>query len=397
MLSESISGVSTIRPNDATQYMRRKFEIFHNSHSRAFFGFVAASRWVGFRMDSLMFMAVSCSCVLAAIFSDRGWFEVDPVIFGLALSMLIQLGAMFQWTIRQSAEVVNQMICVERVSEYSKVESEADLSKVSDQKLVNWPKSGDIEVNNLSIRYRSTLPLSLSGISFSIKSGQKVGVVGRTGSGKSTLVQALFRILEAETGSITIDGVDISTLGLHKLRMGMSVISQYPVLFSGCTVRENLDPFEQYSDDAIKEALDDVQMVNAIDNLPDGLQYRVAEGGSNFSVGERQLLCLARATLQKSRILVLDEPTANIDIRTDQLLQEAVKKSFPGGTIVSVAHRLDTIIDNDVVLVLGAGKVLEFDSPHNLIEKNGHFAKMVNDTGAEMSDELRRRALANSK
>jgi ABC-type multidrug transport system fused ATPase/permease subunit len=290
-----------------------------------------------------------------------------------------------------------QMICVERVSEYSKVESEADLSKVSDQKLVNWPKSGDIEVNNLSIRYRSTLPLSLSGISFSIKSGQKVGVVGRTGSGKSTLVQALFRILEAETGSITIDGVDISTLGLHKLRMGMSVISQYPVLFSGCTVRENLDPFEQYSDDAIKEALDDVQMVNAIDNLPDGLQYRVAEGGSNFSVGERQLLCLARATLQKSRILVLDEPTANIDIRTDQLLQEAVKKSFPGGTIVSVAHRLDTIIDNDVVLVLGAGKVLEFDSPHNLIEKNGHFAKMVNDTGAEMSNELRRRALANSK
>eukprot|EP01083_Nonionella_stella_P208688 757133_1 len=170
----------------------------------------------------------------------------------------------------------------------------------------------------------------------------------------------------------------------------MSVISQYPVLFSGCTVRENLDPFEQYSDDAIKEALGDVQMINAIENLPDGLQYHVAEGGSNFSVGERQLLCLARATLQKSRILVLDEPTANVDTRTDQLLQEAVKKSFPGGTIVSVAHRLDTIIDNDVVLVLGAGKVLEFDSPHNLIEKNGHFAKMVNDTGAEMSDELRR-------
>jgi ABC-type multidrug transport system fused ATPase/permease subunit len=289
------------------------------------------------------------------------------------------------------------MVCVERVLEYSKVESEADLSKVTDQQLVNWPKSGNIEVKNLSIRYRSTLPLSLSRASFSIKSGQKIGVVGRTGSGKSTLVQALCRILEAETGSIAIDGVDISTIGLHKLRMGMSVISQYPVLFSGCTVRENLDPFEQHSDGAIKEALSDVQMTNVIGNLSEGLQFRVSEGGFNFSVGERQLLCLARATLQKSRILILDEPTANVDSRTDQLLQKAVKKSFSEATVISIAHRLDTIIDNDVVLVLGAGKVLEFDSPHNLIEKNGHFAKMVNDTGAEMSDELRRRAQCNSK
>ena len=189
-----------------------------------------------------------------------------------------------------------------------------------------------------------------------------------------------------------VDGINVSTVGLHKLRRGMSVINQYPVLFSGCTVRENLDPFEQYSDEAIREALTDVQMFDAIDSLEEGINSVVAENGSNFSVGERQLLCLARATLQKTRILVLDEPTANVDRKTDQLLQDAVNKSFPGATIISVAHRLDTIIENDFVLVLGDGKVLEYGTPIDLIGQNGHFASMVNDTGVEMAEELRRRA-----
>lgn len=217
------------------------------------------------------------------------------------------------------------------------------------------------------------------------------------GSGKSTLVQSLFRILEAESGSITIDGIDISTLGLHKLRKAMSVINQYPVLFSGCTVRENLDPFDQHSDEAVQHALADVQMLKAVESLPSGMHSNVSENGSNFSVGERQLLCLARATLQKTRILVLDEPTANVDTHTDQLLQEAVNKSFVGATIISIAHRLDTIIENDAILVLGGGKVLEYGSPNELIERNCHFARMVDDTGVEMSAKLRGRALARAK
>jgi len=394
MLSESISGVATIRSNDAVKYIRNKFENFHDAHTRSFFSFLASSRWVGFRMDSLMFITVSVSSLLAVVFSDQGWFEVDPVIFGLALSMLIQLGSIFQWTIRQSAEVVNQMVCVERVSEYSKLESEAPLITDFDKDLV-WPQSGNIQVNDLSVRYRSTLPLSLRGVSFNIQSGQRIGVVGRTGSGKSTLVQTLFRILETESGCIKVDGIDISKLGLHKLRKGMSVINQYPVLFSGCTIRENLDPFEQYSDEAIKEALTDVQMINAVDDLPEGMHSLVAESGSNFSVGERQLLCLARATLQRSQILVLDEPTANVDSRTDKLLQEAVNKSFTSATIVSVAHRLDTIIDNDLILVLGSGSVIEYGSPRELIEKKGCFFEMVMETGAAMSQELCRRAYNN--
>jgi ATP-binding cassette subfamily C (CFTR/MRP) protein 4 len=195
-----------------------------------------------------------------------------------------------------------------------------------------------------------------------------------------------------------VDGVDISELGLHKLRTGLSVINQYPVLFSGCTVRENLDPFGRYSKEEVVEALTDVQMIEVVNALPQGMNSQVADGGMNFSVGERQLLCLARAMLQKSKILVLDEPTANVDGRTDKLLQQAVDKSFKGATIISVAHRLDTIIENDLILVLGRGEVLEFGSPSELLSiEDGQFTSMVNDTGAEMSRALKATAMRNQK
>lgn len=216
-------------------------------------------------------------------------------------------------------------------------------------------------------------------------------------SGKSTFVQALFRILEAESGHIVIDNVDVSLLGLHKLRTKMSVIPQTPVLFNGCSIRENLDPFSVYDDVDVWNSLVDVQMVNAVKELPASLNTVVAEGGSNFSVGQRQLLCLARAILRKNRVLVLDEPTANVDGYTDKLLQAAVSKSFTEATIIAVAHRLDTVIDYDKILVLGSGKVLEYGSPRELLERDsGHFSSMVRDTGPEMSKELRRRAFSKS-
>lgn len=393
MMSESLSGISTIRANGAKSYISKQFEKCHDAHSRAFWGFLSCSRWVGFRMDSIMFLCTSSACFVAVLFSERGWFDVDPVVFGLALSMLIQLGSIFQWTIRQSAEVVNQMVCVERVSEYIKLESEAPLTTDEDKVYTDWPSSGSITVQNLAVRYRSNLPLSLKNISFSVQSGKRLGIIGRTGSGKSTLVQALFRIIEAEEGSIWIDGVDIKQLGLHKLRKGMSVISQHPTLFSGCTIRENLDPFHEYSDRDIIDSLSSVQMIKAINDLPQGIHTPVAESGSNFSVGERQLLCLARAILQKSKILVLDEPTANVDSKTDKLLQEAVSHTFQGATIISVAHRLDTIIGNDIILVLGDGKVLEFGTPAELVANpNSHFNAMLDDTGEAMAADLRRKA-----
>jgi ATP-binding cassette subfamily C (CFTR/MRP) protein 4 len=324
-----------------------------------------------------------------------GWFKVDGVVLGLALTFLIQLSGLFQWCIRLSAEVVNAFVSVERVAEYSTLPPEPALVLDSDgsRRIQEWPQSGRIDVENLSVRYRSALPLSLKDITFTIESGHRVGVVGRTGSGKSTLVQTLLRILEAENGTISIDGINIASVGLHKLRREISVINQVPTLFSGCSVRENLDPFGEYTDDQIRDVLEDVQMMETIDELGMGIHSMVSEGGSNFSVGQRQLLCLARAILRKNKILILDEPTANVDIRTDKLLQEAVSKSFRGATIISVAHRLDTIIDYDMILVLGNGRILEYGKPHNLlIESSGHFSSLVDDTGTEMSQELRRRA-----
>jgi len=343
-------------------------------------------------MDAIMFVLLALSSFLAIVVQQTGWMSVDQAVLGLALTLLLQLGGTFQWTVRQNAEVVSYMVSVEREIGFCNLPSEAELKQVVDDKLHGWPQHGNIDINDLTVRYRDSLPPSLSEISCTIPSGARVGIVGRTGSGKSTIVQALFRILEAEGGSILIDGIDIASLGLHKLRLALSVIPQTPTLFSGCSVRDNLDPFKVYSDEAIHSALSDVQMSSAIAMLPGGLDYIVFENGSNFSVGQRQLLCLARAILRKNKVLVLDEPTANVDNRTDQLLQEAVRRSFQDSTILAVAHRLDTVIDYDLILVIGRGKVLEYGSPAELLSNpEGHFTSMVNDCGENMAQELRKR------
>lgn len=215
---------------------------------------------------------------------------------------------------------------------------------------------------------------------------------------KSTIVQSLFRLIEAEAGSISIDGVRISDLGLHALRTSLSVIPQVPTLFSGCSIRENLDLFGLHDEKSLRQVIEACHLGQVIDDLPDGIDSKVSEGGSNFSVGQRQLLCLARAILNKNRILILDEATANVDRRTDQLLQTALKENFRDGTILAVAHRLDTIIDFDLCLVLGAGKVLEFGSPADLLRREGGaFASMVQDTGPHMAGELRRIAFETEK
>lgn len=393
MLSEALSGVATIRANNASMFFAKKFREAHDTHTRAFFSFIACSRWVGFRMDSLMFLLMSLVSFLAVLFQEQGWFQIDPAILGLSISLLLQLAGLFQWCIRQSAEVVNQFVSVERVLEFGKIESEAALEIDTDKHLGDWPNKGEIEVQGLAVRYRPALPRALDGATFKIPPGARVGVVGRTGSGKSTLAQTLFRLLEAEQGSISIDGVNISTVGLHSLRTKISVIPQSPTLFSGCSVRENLDLFGIHPDKAIQKALEDAHLAGVIDDLPDGYESIVSEGGSNFSVGQRQLLCLARAILSKNKILVLDEATANIDRRTDQLLHESLHESFHDATIIAVAHRLDTVIDHDMILVLGQGKVLEYDTPANLIRSGGMFAKMIDDTGDAMSRDLKHRAL----
>jgi ATP-binding cassette, subfamily C (CFTR/MRP), member 4 len=323
-----------------------------------------------------------------------GWFAIDPAILGLSISMLLQLAGMFQWCIRQSAEVVNQMVSVERVLSFGKIEPEAALVLDSDKSLNPcWPNFGAINVTDLGVRYRPSLPLALDGATFSVPSGSRIGIVGRTGSGKSTIVQTLFRLLEADRGSIEIDNVDIANVGLHRLRTSISVIPQVPTLFSGCTVRENLDLFNIHSDEAIQKALEDAHMDDVVAELPKGIHSLVSEGGSNFSVGQRQLLCLARAILSKNKLLVLDEATASVDRRTDRMLHESLHESFGDATIIAVAHRLDTVIEHDYILVLGQGKVVEFGSPAELLRSAGAFSKMVDDTGEVTSRDLRQRAI----
>jgi len=396
MMSESLGGVATIRANNAADYFRTKFRAAHDAHGRAFFCFISASRWLGFRMDALMFVFLAIASFSAVVVHSQGWFAIDPGILGLALSMLIQLSGLFQWCIRQSAEVVNLMVAVERVIGFRDLPSEAALTKECDKEVKGWPMTGEINVKKVSVRYRSGLHLSLRGLTFTVKGGSRIGIVGRTGGGKSTLVQTLLRLLEAEEGQILIDGVDIQKIGLHRLRTCISVIPQSPILYGGQSLRDNLDPFHNHDEEQINKALLDVHMMEAVRALSHGLDTTVAEGGLNFSVGQRQLLCLARAILRRNKILVLDEPTANVDSQTDKLLQEAVSRSFQGATILAVAHRLDTIIDYDKILVLGSGTVIEYDTPHDLIMKGGVFCSMINDTGEEMAKVLKTRASTSS-
>lgn len=233
-------------------------------------------------MDALMFVFLTIASFAAVLVHEKEWLDIDPGILGLVISLLIQLSGLFQWCIRQSAEVVNQMVAVERVIGYRDLAPEAALATDFDKKVHDWPTKGDIVVKDLSVRYRKSLPLSLAGVSFDIEGGSRVGIVGRTGCGKSTLVQCLLRLIEAEAGRITIDGVDVSQLGLHKLRTCVSVIPQVPVLYGGCSLRENLDPFHHHNDEQINEALTDVHMLEAVQTLSHGLDTTVAEGGMNF-------------------------------------------------------------------------------------------------------------------
>lgn len=230
-----------------------------------------------------------------------------------------------------------------------------------------WPDSGQIEFKNYSTRYRPGLDLVLKDISCTIRPNEKVGIVGRTGAGKSSLTLALFRIIEPSGGIIEIDGQDISQLGLHNLRSRLTVIPQDPVLFSG-SFRRNFDPFEKHTDAEIWKALELSHLKRFVDSLESGLNYEIAEGGENLSVGQKQLVCLTRALLRKSKVLVLDEATAAVDIETDELIQGTIRKEFSDCTIVTIAHRLNTIMDYDRIIVMDKGTIVEFDSPADLLK-----------------------------
>ena len=398
MMSESLVGIASIRANDKKIYFSNKFETLHDTLIQSQFAFIGVSRWFATQLDFLSFLFLTAATLSAVVIQDQGWLGLDPAVLGLALSLLLQLaGANFPYMVRQSAEVTNQMVSIERIWEFGhSIPQEAPLETEFDKDHEDWPREPSIVVSNLQARYRNNLPPCLDDLSFEIQPGERVGVVGRTGAGKTSLLQALFRVLEAEKGSIRIGGVDISQLGLHKLRTNMAVITQSPVLFSGCTIQENLDPYPKASGSEelvrLEMALRSVHMWESVQNIPNGLEGVVAEGGTNFSVGQRQLLCLARACLADCQILVLDEATANVDQKTDQLLQQTLRERFHSATIIAIAHRLDTVMDYDKILVLGNGRVLEFGPPSELLQiPGGSFASMVESTGAAMAELLKQR------
>ncbi|EDV27233.1 uncharacterized protein TRIADDRAFT_54972 [Trichoplax adhaerens] len=317
-------------------------------------------------------------------YTDRH--NINPALAALLLSYALNSQGLVDWAVRFSAELENQMTSVERVKEYTKLPKEKDYYKISDLSS-DWPKFGKIEFKDVSFAHADHLPYVLKSISCKIKPFEKVGIVGRTGAGKSSFLASLFRLSEPR-GEILIDNVVANNIGLHCLRSAISVIPQDPVLFVG-TIRKNLDPFDSYDDEQLWKALHEVEMGNYVSQLPNKLNNEVTEFGANFSVGQRQLLCLARALLKKNRILCIDEATANVDMKTDTIIQHTIRNKFTDCTMLIIAHRLRTIIHCNRVLVLEEGRIVEFDSPHNLLQMNGYFNKLVTETGNEESRNLR--------
>jgi len=280
-----------------------------------------------------------------------------------------------QYGIRVASETENFMTSVERVFTYTEIDPEPGYNTET-LPSEDWPTAGTLTLHDLSLAYLKGAPATLNNISISVAAKEKVGIVGRTGAGKSSLVAALFRIPEPN-GKVIIDGLNIMDLNLQASRRSMAVITQDPVLFSG-SLRRNLDPFSLYEDRDLWSALEDVQLKTMVQQLPDQLENKLKESGSNFSVGERQLLCLARALLQRSKIIILDEATANVDYKTDRLIQDVIRNRFKDSTVLTIAHRLNTIMDYDKVLVMDQGRVVEFDNPEVLLQNNsGYFSRLV--------------------
>ncbi|CAI5978795.1 unnamed protein product [Closterium sp. NIES-64] len=330
----TIQGLTTIRAFGAQQQSATIFHRLLNANGRAFYCWLAASRWLAFRLDTIVSAVVFLVATLAVALRTT----LPPGLVALALSYTLQMSGMLQWAVRQGAEVENMF-------------------------------TGDV--------------------SFQLQGGEKCGVVGRTGAGKSTLMLALFRLVQPSGGCILIDGVDTATISLTRLRRNVMAIPQDPVLF-GSSLRFNLDPFNQHPDAALWEALDAVQLRGKAGGLQRGLEASMSEFGENFSVGQRQLVCLARAVLHRSRILLMDEATANVDMATDALIQTTIRRQFAASTVITIAHRLHTIIDADKVLVLEQGRVVQFGSPQQLAaDRVGSFSRMISNTGRSSEASLR--------
>lgn len=321
-------------------------------------------------------ITVTVTAFFCVAFKDH----VPPAVAGLVMVNVFQTATFVPFVMNLKATLVAFINSLARNFEYTNLQQEAPAIVECNRPSPDWPQRGGIQFRNVSFRYRPELPLVLRGISVDIVGGERVGIVGRTGAGKSSLISTLLRLTELDGGNLIIDGVDISDIGLKDLRSAIAVIPQDPVLFQG-TVRYNIDPFEQSSDSQVWLALEESNLKEKVTKDPLGLNMAVEADGDNFSVGEKQLICLARALLRKNKILLLDEATASVDVKTDHLIQNTIQSQFQGCTVLTIAHRLNTIINYDKVLVLDHGSLVQADSPAKLLEQPGLFREMAEAAG----------------
>jgi len=392
LLGETLDGVSTIRAYLAQSSLVTRLTHMLDRQQRAYYLTFAAQCWLAVRLELVGTIIITCACLSSVLqHGKKGGDETFAGLAGLAISFSLSVTQSLNWSVRMASDFEANMVAVERIENYCEIQGEAPRHMPTDDALrPDWPAKGEISFVRSKLRYRRGLPLVLKGLDIHIPAGSKVGVVGRTGAGKSTLMVALLRIVELDSGTIYIDGKDHRQIGLAKLRSKIAVIPQDPVLFSG-TVRTNLDPFDDYEDEKLHEVLTRVglyavnvsraasstslaSMANiAIQSLTD----HVADGGSNFSVGQRQLLVIARALLCGASIVIMDEATAAVDADTDARIQTVMRSEFKAATCLTVAHRINTIMDSDLILVMDDGRAAEFDAPSTLMERGGMFRELV--------------------
>ncbi|XP_072498341.1 ATP-binding cassette sub-family C member 10 isoform X3 [Notamacropus eugenii] len=357
-LSESLAGLSIIRAACATCRFEEENEKLLELNQRCQFAASACLQWLDIRLQLMGATVVSAIAVIALI--QHHQHLANPGLVGLSLSYALSLTGLLSGLVSSFTQTEAMMVSVERLEEYScDLPSEPQGQHI--QVGVGWLSQGHVEFQDVVLAYRPGLPNALDGVTFSVLPGEKIGIVGRTGSGKSSLLLVLFRLVEPNSGHIFLDGVDTSLLGLSDLRSQLAIIPQEPFLFSG-TVRENLDPLGRYEDAALWQALEECHLSKVI-TLLGGLDGELGERGRRLSLGQRQLLCLARALLTDAKILCIDEATASVDQKTDQLLQQTIYNRFANKTVLTIAHRLNTILNSDRVLVLHAGRVAELDTP----------------------------------
>ncbi|KAI9887687.1 MAG: hypothetical protein M1823_000551 [Watsoniomyces obsoletus] len=373
---ESLGGVSTIRAYRQQDRYALENAWRVDANLRAYFPSISANRWLAVRLEfigSLIILAAAGFAILN-VASGRG---LSAGMVGLAMSYCLQITQSLNWIVRQTVEVETNIVSVERVLEYARLPSEAPDIVPGRRPPVSWPAHGAVSFHHYSARYRPELDLALRDIHFDIQPHEKVGVVGRTGAGKSSLTLALFRLIEPASGHIDIDGVNTSTVGLFDLRRRLAIIPQDAALFEG-TIRDNLDPDHVHDDAELWSVLEHARLKDHVSNMEGRLDAVVQEGGSNLSQGQRQLISLARALLTPSNILVLDEATAAVDVETDALLQATLRSDvFQQRTIITIAHRINTIVDSDRILVLDHGTVAEFDTPAALVRRRGLFYELA--------------------